>query len=644
MLQKTNQLIQNILNNITIILIAVICFIYSAYIAIYYADQIPLDLFKFRQTQTALTSYWLIKNGFSFAYETPVVGYPWSIPFEFPIYQYIVALISQYLHFSLNATGRIISYSFLVLCLIPVRSFTKKLEFSNSVFYIFAALLFSSPVYLYWGRTFMIETAAIFFSLMAIKYFIDIITDGSSLKNTLLFSVFMTLSLLQKATTGLPIIMMLGLAYLYLTFKTENSLKNILTNKKYLIAILWFGIPILITAFWTSYTDQIRALNEFGASLTSDKLKTWNFGTLEQRLAFDYLYMDVIWERVFNRNLSGTLGITILVTTFLLNTPKKIKFVAAISILMGLIPFLLFPNLHIIHDYYQAANIIFLLYAISVCIGEGLNTYSKKNTLISLLVVLIVCSNYLNFEKKYLEKIEETFTTANSQETAVSKILKKYIPEDKYFIAFGNDWSSTLAYLAERKSFTVSPKFEKYKETINNPEKFIPESHLGAVVVCPSKIPPTLNDLNKWASSKSWKMANIFGCYIAMPENKLTTPIKLTEVQCQGSIDTIDEISHNIFSITGWATVSGEKGIVPEKVYIALTKQNTEPLYFEAIQTYRPDVDTHFKQSNEMSSGFLRVIDASALSGKYNVNVIRINQGQTEICQFKKEILINAAN
>ena len=51
-----------------------------------------LDEYGFRQTQTAITSYYFIQDGFKLAYETPAVGYPWSIPFEFPIFQALVAL------------------------------------------------------------------------------------------------------------------------------------------------------------------------------------------------------------------------------------------------------------------------------------------------------------------------------------------------------------------------------------------------------------------------------------------------------------------------------------------------------------------------------------------------------------------------
>jgi hypothetical protein len=78
-------------------LLAVACFLYAAFIALRYAHQLPLDLYSFRQTQTAITTYWLGINGFSLNYETPVVGPPWSIPFEFPLYQYMVVLLARML-------------------------------------------------------------------------------------------------------------------------------------------------------------------------------------------------------------------------------------------------------------------------------------------------------------------------------------------------------------------------------------------------------------------------------------------------------------------------------------------------------------------------------------------------------------------
>ena len=65
--------------------------VHAAFFALYYIHQPLIESHAFRQTQTALTSYWMLEEGWKIAYQTPVVGFPWAIPFEFPLYQSLVA-------------------------------------------------------------------------------------------------------------------------------------------------------------------------------------------------------------------------------------------------------------------------------------------------------------------------------------------------------------------------------------------------------------------------------------------------------------------------------------------------------------------------------------------------------------------------
>jgi hypothetical protein len=51
-----------------------------------------LDLHSFRQTQTAISAYYMVGNPSVFLdYITPVLGKPWRIPMEVPFYQWIFA-------------------------------------------------------------------------------------------------------------------------------------------------------------------------------------------------------------------------------------------------------------------------------------------------------------------------------------------------------------------------------------------------------------------------------------------------------------------------------------------------------------------------------------------------------------------------
>ena len=72
----------------------VIAFIHALGVLAVGINQPLLDWHYFRQTQTALTAYWLLKGGPWFAYLTPVLGAPWSVPFEFPVYQLITAAVA----------------------------------------------------------------------------------------------------------------------------------------------------------------------------------------------------------------------------------------------------------------------------------------------------------------------------------------------------------------------------------------------------------------------------------------------------------------------------------------------------------------------------------------------------------------------
>jgi len=107
------------LNQISVIVIALGVVLFAIFLAIRYSQQPILEAHGFRQTQTAITSFWMIRDGWNLSYETPVTGYPWSIPFEFPVFQTIVALIAGLAKLPLDPVGRLVSFVFLLACIWP---------------------------------------------------------------------------------------------------------------------------------------------------------------------------------------------------------------------------------------------------------------------------------------------------------------------------------------------------------------------------------------------------------------------------------------------------------------------------------------------------------------------------------------------
>ena len=112
----------------------------SAFVLLRWIDYPLSDSYGFRQAQTAITSMFMLKEFSFFSYQTPVLGYPWAIPFELPIYQTIVALLCKVTHLDLNVCGRLISWTFCILTLYPVSKISTKFAKDKTLFYIIGAL------------------------------------------------------------------------------------------------------------------------------------------------------------------------------------------------------------------------------------------------------------------------------------------------------------------------------------------------------------------------------------------------------------------------------------------------------------------------------------------------------------------------
>ena len=119
----------------------------------------------FRQTQTALVSYWLLRGSPFFAYETPVLGPPWALPMELPLYQAGAAYASKFSGIPLDQSGRLVSLFCYYASLGTVFWLMRRLRLPAACFVFFGVLYLTSPLYLFWSRAFLIESAAVALSL-----------------------------------------------------------------------------------------------------------------------------------------------------------------------------------------------------------------------------------------------------------------------------------------------------------------------------------------------------------------------------------------------------------------------------------------------------------------------------------------------
>jgi hypothetical protein len=642
-------------------LLAIATAIFASWIAIRYARQPILESYGFRQTQTALTSFWMMREGWQLNYQTPVAGYPWSIPFEFPIYQAIVALIAYLGSFQLDPVGRLLSFCFLLACAWPALKITKILVLPTNVFWIFCTLLWSSPLYLFWGRSFMIETAALFFTLSAIPYALEIRETIPDWRSVLLFAFWATLGMLQKVTTAAPVTMIMGIVVAMVHI--EKFGYRFPSWKKIARIFVAFTLPIFIAGVWAHYTDVIKEQNLFGAYLTSKTLTQWNFGTLQQRLDLNVL-KTIFWDRIFVQNAAGIFGIAIL-TSALIWGERRMKSIVMVGLCLFILPIFIFINLHFIHTYYQVSSTLFLIGAIAVAV-VSLTTIIKRPLLAPALTTILVVANLFSFYYGYAQSIRMKFGVSNSQILAVSDVIRRYTPENSGIIVFGTDWSSEVPYYAQRKSFAVPAWIKVYDRIWANPAEFIGDLELGAIVYCTNGENHSLNKiLARPDVILQPKLFKVMNCYLWMPEvdsivlpgkNRPVLPISnlgnLVDSSsiknytfkppsgCEGSIDLInykspaaqkEQISGSL-NIDGWLAVSAKDGVVPDDVYITLQSSEGTKKYAKPERVARKDVNKYFKQPNMAKIGFTISINVADLNGEYTLGLARGYKGDLVQC------------
>ena len=611
------------------LILAVLAVLGTTTLVLYSAGQPLLDRHAFRQTQTAITAYWFVRDGYRLAYETPVAGYPWVLPFEFPLYQAVVAALSQISGLSISLIGRLVSCAFLLLSIPVAASITRRLGLPVAVLVIFVALTFTTPVYVYWGRAVLIETSALFFGLMAIKYGLDYLLGSRSTWLLAPFCLFMTLCMLQKVTTGLPILMVFtalfaaGEARQSGWFERARGARGAALG----VAIL---VPLVAAYAWTSFADAVKLESPLGPALTSSALTAWNWGTPGQRISYA-LWVDVILNRILLLNFGGIIGAGVITAALAMTAERRIKLIILTSVALGLLPLFLFSNLHIVHDYYQSSNVIFLTYGLAVALGALIVPGVGGRVGLALLAALMVANGFAVVKSGYLAAMLKNFG-ADNPHVAVSRVLARELPEDAQFVAFGNDYSATFAFLSGRKSFTVPPWFKDIEQVIARPGDYVEKGHLGAVVACSDK--PDAMQLLEWTTAQgNWKLGETTGCAISVPAKPLPTAPR--PGKCRGLVERASVVTrggHKVLAVSGWSATNEAVAHVPEASFVELRGVNGSLYIADTLSTSRPDINRALGVSEDVDFGFSRLLPDEFPSGTYSLSIIQRIDGQDIAC------------
>jgi hypothetical protein len=452
----------------------------SLFVFVRWIGQPLLDQHNFRQTQTAISAYWMAREpGPSqwFNYQTPIFGSPWQIPLELPVYQGLVAGAHLLTGLPLDAVGRGLSALCFYCLLWPLGMLVRDYGANRRGFYLTGGLLMLSPLYLYWSRTFMIESTALLVSMLYLAWLRHYLVRRKA-RYLVLGSVAAVLAITIKVTTFAVCVAAGGMMVMAHMIQERAWARPTRALALYLPILAGLAPSALALQLWLQHTTGVMATSYFGHILVPSNLHLWTYGTAAQRMSVE-LWRDVIWRRAIPQAVGSQFSL-LLCLVFFVRMTMGARFLVVALLTAFMLPFVALTNLHLVHNYYQYANSVFLILAISAALLR-LAEYRSAAPL-ALGCILVVAGDVVTFSRAYLKSANARF--ADEPVLQLADYLRETTSPESVLVIHGCEWNPVLAYYSQRRAIYI-PSWARRNELealVQHPERLTDRRPISAVV------------------------------------------------------------------------------------------------------------------------------------------------------------------
>jgi len=405
---------------------------------------------EFRQTQTADTAYWMQQTGFKLAYETPVLGKPWSAPMEFPLYQWLAGTVATRTGLSLAVAGRWVSavsfYAMLpALGLLLGQCGVPRLRRGLVLVPVLVC-----PIYIFYTRAFLIESLALAAAFWHVYFVVEALRGRRLALAIPLALVTGVVAVLVKATTWSVCLMPAFVYGCLLLWRSgpwcRGGSWGRLTGLVLVAALV--TLPVLGTGlWWVHFADTIKAQNPTARFLLSASLTGFNFGTVAMRLSLHF------WQTI------GTTCVKFIAPEFALaglvlglgvvggrwRGPAALAGVAFFGALLT------YSNLYLLHDYYFYANAVFLCLALGLALLQVLEARFIPIWARIGVALAVPAAQFHTYSQDYLQQQRVDYTGGSGLTQAIAALTD---PGD-VIVIYGDDWASMIPYYAQRRALMV---------------------------------------------------------------------------------------------------------------------------------------------------------------------------------------------
>ena len=412
----------------------------------------------------------------------PLLGPPWQVPMEFPLFQWLAAVVGTVVGASPQIAGRLTALFFFLACaslvaLIGTRLYSRAVGFAGFVLFLFL------PFGWQWGNAPLIEFAATAGALASF-YLIMLWVERRSWWLIVALAISLSVLFLVKITTA--VVWAIPLVVITVLWQNSKGTRELVNRWPILIPAVLSGSA---GVSWTIFSDSYKSKNQFMEFLTSQSLTDWNFGSIEQRI--DTLGWSMIFG--YSESIIGLLVVffVLVVAALIFWDNRAVTIALATTLFVG--PMVFF-NLYFMHGYYlaalypalvivMAAGIVGVSHTVRLRTDEPKTSdlNSTRITVIAAAVFGLLVTAWVSPEGQLVSQRSED----GLYQFPLAAELVENIPEGAGIITIGCDWDPAYFYLSGRQGLMLSGRNQD--ETI--PMEWI-GSQLQFIASCTEGIDP----------------------------------------------------------------------------------------------------------------------------------------------------------
>jgi hypothetical protein len=401
----------------------------------------------FRQTQTAITALFVQReNDFGLAYPTPVLGRPWSAPFEFPLYQWTVVVVSNATGWPLIQAGRAVSAACFYLTLPAVWLLAGQCGLARVRRPVVLAAVLMCPLYVFYARAFLIETMALMFAVWFLQAFVAAMRMRSA-GWLMVANVAGVGAGLVKITTFMVYLVPAGVGasvWLWRSWREERW-AGVARSSARIAAMC--AVPCAASLAWLEFADAVKARNPGARNLVSSTMHGYNFGTWEARVSPD------LWSahgQIVTTHVVTVAGVVAALVVAWAAGRRGARWLAAGAGLSA-VAVATFPILYAWHEYYWVANALPAVAAVGVAAGLAMEgSRWRARAAMAGLAVFLATQAWCFWREIYPKYWRVEVTGAE-----FARVLKEITRPDDVLIIAGEDWGSMTPFYAGRRALMI---------------------------------------------------------------------------------------------------------------------------------------------------------------------------------------------